>query len=125
MDKNKIWGIGLTVTIVALIGIMWYGARPASPYANLNPFAQCLASKQVTMYGAYWCPHCQNQKKLFGSSFEFVPYVECTEEADRCLKAGVEGYPTWVFADGKKVSGELSLEELAEKTGCELPVSGK
>ena len=32
------------------------------------------------MYGAYWCPHCQAQKKVFGESFQYVPYVECTQQ---------------------------------------------
>ena len=35
-----------------------------------------MASKQVKMYGAYWCPHCAEQKEVLGSSYRFV-YVEC------------------------------------------------
>ena len=45
--------------------------------SRLDAFAKCLASKQAKMYGAYWCPHCADQKEMFESSFQYVPYVEC------------------------------------------------
>src|ERR1700721_800170 len=42
-----------------------------------DSLAKCLASKQVRMYGLYWCPHCIEQKEEFGAAFHYVPYVEC------------------------------------------------
>lgn len=90
-------------------------------------FAQCLSDKGTTMYGAYWCPHCQNQKKLFGNqAVEKLKYIECDPrgaDADpqACLDKKVNSYPTWIFTDGSRLSGEQSLEELAAKTQCELP----
>ncbi|MBI2590760.1 MAG: hypothetical protein HYW33_02650 [Candidatus Blackburnbacteria bacterium] len=89
---------------------------------QLDQFAQCLKDKGVTMYGAYWCSHCQNQKKLFGSSFAYVSYVECTQDVKKCEEQKIKGYPTWIFADGSRNEGEISLEDLAGKTGCTLPV---
>ena len=53
-------------------------------YIKLDDFAKCLTQKSVVMYGAYWCPHCQAQKKLFGSSFKYVNYVECTKDIKKC-----------------------------------------
>src|SRR5579859_4804934 len=58
-----------------------------------DAFAKCLASKQAKMYGLYWCPHCADQKAMFGSSFHYVPYVECAirgskELAPECKVAG-------------------------------------
>lgn len=38
------------------------------------------------MYGSVNCPHCQKQKAMFGDSFQYVTYVECMEEAERCGK---------------------------------------
>lgn len=81
-------------------------------------FAECLTEKGAVMYGADWCPHCQNQKRMFGGAFSLVNYVECPDDPQRCLDAGIEGYPTWIFADGTKLTGEQKLETLAEKTGC-------
>lgn len=84
-----------------------------------DSFAKCLTSKGIKMYGAYWCGHCKNQKELFGPSFEFVDYIECTEKQDACRQAGIRGYPTWVI-DGKQYPGEYPLEKLSEFSGCSL-----
>jgi len=78
------------------------------------------------MYGAYWCPHCETQKEMFGPSFQYAPYVECGVKGSRvpaqvCVDAGVKHYPTWVFADGARVEGEHPLEFLSQETGCALP----
>ena len=80
--------------------------------------AQCLKDKNVVMYGAAWCGHCQNQKKLFGESFSLVPYVECPDNIQQCLDLRIDGYPTWIWPDGTRLEGEQSLETLAEKSGC-------
>ena len=48
-----------------------------SRYSRYDKFAQCLAEKQVKMYGLYWCTHCAEQERMFGSSFNYVTYIEC------------------------------------------------
>lgn len=93
---------------------------PAPPSVNMTTLAQCLKDRGVVMYGAEWCPHCQNQKKLFGESFGLVPYVECPADPNKCVAAGIQGYPTWIFPDGQKLVGEQTLEKLAETSGCAL-----
>lgn len=87
----------------------------------LDDFAKCLTERGVVMYGAYWCPHCQNEKKAFGDSFKFVNYVECTQETQKCLAENIEGYPTWIFPDGKRLLGEQGIQKLAQASGCVLP----
>ena len=80
----------------------------------------------MTFYGAYWCPHCQNNKDMFGSSFKYVKYVECAVEGNpqlqtpECEKAGISGYPTWQV-NGQAYAGEQTLEGLAKLSGCQLP----
>lgn len=91
----------------------------------LDSFAQCLKDKGVKFYGAFWCPHCQAQKKLFGPSARLLPYIECSTpdangQTDICKEQKIEGYPTWEFADGTRESGEVSLAELSEKSSCSL-----
>jgi|SRR5579859_1800363 len=91
-----------------------------------DSFAQCLASKQAKMYGLYWCPHCIDQKAMFGDSFHYVPYVECAirgskELATECKVAGVHLFPSWQFGMDPPKEGVLSLQTLSEKTGCSLP----
>lgn len=99
--------------------------RPSAESADKQiSLAKCLTEKGTKMYGTYWCPHCQNQKKAFGDGAEFLPYVECAERGSTntltqvCQDAGIESFPTWVFPDKTRVSGERSLKDLAEKSGC-------
>lgn len=80
--------------------------------------AKCLGQKNATMYGAYWCSHCKNQKALFGEAVQYINYVECTNSTQLCINAGVQGYPTWII-DGKTSVGEQTLEELANAAGCQ------
>jgi hypothetical protein len=109
--------------IVMLLGTSGTGGGYAA--GAVDAFAQCLAAKKVTMYGSYWCSHCQSQKALFGSSFQYVPYVECSEEIEKCTAAKIEWTPTWVLADGTQLVGEQSFETLAGASGCALPVEKK
>jgi len=122
MDKFIIFAIG-GVLIVATVFILNAGGKKDN--LVLNQFAQCLSEKGVVMYGADWCPHCQNEKKAFGNSFQYVNYVECPKEPQKCLALGVDGYPTWIFSDGKRLVGEQGLEKLAGESGCALRVIGK
>jgi len=94
--------------------------------SRLDTFAQCLAGKQAKMYGVYWCTHCAEQKEMFGSSFQYIPYIECGIRGSRgeeasCLQVGVKHFPTWEFGNGERVEGALPLQLLGAKTGCGLP----
>ena len=125
--ENKQFVVSIIVVALIMIGGMaWYITDSQKPkYTNgpnvLDGFAQRLAEKKVTMYGAVWCSHCQAQKKEFGSSFKYVPYVECPDNVKACLDKGVKGYPTWIFPDGTTIEGETSLKNISEKSSCSLP----
>jgi thiol-disulfide isomerase/thioredoxin len=130
--KNKKTIIGW-VAVVVVVGGLFYSTtllqKNAATTADLAPFVQCLKDKGALFYGAFWCPHCQNQKKLFGSAADALPYIECSNPDGKsltqiCIDKKIEGFPTWIFADGTRESGELSLEHLAEKTACQLPKEG-
>jgi hypothetical protein len=115
--------IGLLI-LVAGAGLYLFAHRKQT--SRLNAFAQCLSAKGAKMYGAYWCPHCADQKEMFGSSFQYAPYIECGVKgshapAQLCAEANVKHYPTWVFADGTRVEGAHSLDFLSQETGCPLP----
>ena len=73
------------------------------------------------MYGTYSCSHCQNTKKMFGSSFQYVNYVECTVQTQKCIDQKIEAYPTWVFSETSREVGEMPLEKLSQISGCSLP----
>lgn len=98
----------------------------AADAATMQSFGRCLKSRGATFYGASWCPHCHAQRETLGVAMDYVRYVECAVDGTRtsapaCRAAGVDGYPTWTFADGSRVSGEQSLAALAAQTNCELP----
>jgi hypothetical protein len=117
--------IVVVVVIVAVCGGLYFLLRHKHD-ARMDAFARCLGTKGAKMYGAYWCPHCADQKERFGSSFQYAPYVECgikgsRNQAQICTDAGVKRFPTWVFADGARVEGDHPLEFLGEATGCPLP----
>ena len=117
------------ILFYALIPLVFVAAFVSGRYYKnhkYDAFAKCLASKQAKMYGLFWCPHCADQKRMFGTSFEYVPYVECAirgsrELAPECKAAGVKLFPSWQFGGAAPKEGVLSLDELSQKSGCSLP----
>ena len=125
MGKNKI--LWITIIILAIGGIVWLILTPGKS-GRLDAFAGCLKNSGASFYGAFWCPHCQNQKAMFGSSAKLLLYIECSTPDGKgqlpvCTEKGVTSYPTWIFADGSIENGEVPLEKLSEKTNCPLPQS--
>src|SRR4030095_5057246 len=110
-------GVFLVVVVVAYVVL-------TSGPGKYDDFAKCLSQKDVKMYGAFWCPHCKEQKAEFGSSVQYLPYVECSTpdgqgQLQVCIDAGIKSYPTWDF-NGKKETGVFTLAELSQKTSCPL-----
>jgi hypothetical protein len=79
-----------------------------------------LRERGALYYGAWWCPACFRQKNLFGQEAgNQLPYVECEKTAadrQRCDRAGIKAYPTWVLGD-RRVEGILSLDALGRLLG--------
>lgn len=117
MKKGLILSAILLLVIVSLI--YFYSGRDSSP-GKYDSLAKCIADKKITMYGASWCPHCQNEKRALGSSFRHIPYVECPNNPQLCAQMGVKGYPTWIFPDGRRFEGEQGVKKLARESGCAL-----
>lgn len=88
--------------------------------------AQHLSSIGAKMYGAYWCPHCHDQKQLFGQqAFAQIDYVECASDGldarvDLCQAANITGFPSWEI-NGQVYPGTQSLVKLAEISGYQGP----
>lgn len=115
-----------SLAVIVIIGGLgaYFSLKPQAP-SKLDGFAQCLKTSGAEFYGAFWCPHCQAQKKLFGSSEPYLPYIECSKpdntQTQICTDKKITGYPTWIFKDGTQLSGEQTLQTLADKTQCSLP----
>ena len=96
----------------------------------MDALANCLADKGIKEYGAFWCPNCAKQEKMFEDSYDIIMdmgvYVECDARGDNeqsalCIEKGIKGYPTWEFQDGTSLQGVMELHTIAEKAGCEAP----
>jgi len=116
---------GLAAALVLLLHLHYSGvfnsaAGPEDPY--LAGLAERLKESGAIMYGASWCPHCQEQKEMFGPAAQRLPYVECSPNgpnapsAPACVVQGVDTYPTWIFGTERHV-GVISVEDLAQRAG--------
>ena len=111
----------LLLTTIFLSACGQSGPKPPGKYAEV---AKCLTQKGVVMYGAYWCPHCVNQKKFFGDDAQFLTYQECDDNGvggnrKLCLEKGVTSYPTWIFPGQGNLTGEQSIIDLAKLANCQ------
>ncbi|BAU14293.1 hypothetical protein LEP3755_48400 [Leptolyngbya sp. NIES-3755] len=160
-DRGQLVFLGSIVGIVTLIGSLAWGASVGQAPVNAttisdaqgNPYflientsgeaelqlARHLKQTGGTMYGAYWCPHCCEQKELFGKEAvaEF-PYVECAEggkdaQIETCQRVLGEaekqlgqkaGFPTWQI-NGRFFSGRQNLDQLAKNSGYTGPQNFK
>ena len=124
--KKKIFGMPGLLTLAVLVVAGLLISQRVIP-GKLDAFAAWLEDKGATYYGAYWCPNCEKQNRMFGNSKKHLPYVECairgvqSEQTAECKEAKIEAYPTWEFTGGERVTGVQQLDFLAEKTGCTLP----
>ncbi|MDJ0661291.1 MAG: vitamin K epoxide reductase family protein [Crocosphaera sp.] len=83
--------------------------------------AQHLTAVGATMYGAFWCPHCYEQKQVLGKeAVQEIIYVECdprgkNPQPEACQAAEITSYPSWDI-NGKKLSGAQLPETLAQES---------
>lgn len=123
MNKQTLISI-IVVVAVVVVGLIFLQRVDNKPGPN-DGLAQALKDKGVIFYGAFWCPHCADQKKLFGTFVSLLPYFECSTpdgngQIQACTEKGVTAYPTWVFPDGSRLVGPQSLQTLADKIGYTL-----
>ncbi len=109
--------VAIAIVAIYFLGVSLTGQATAD--GKYDDFAKCLTEKGAVMYGAEWCSHCKNQKNMFGSSFQYINYVECPDNPSLCNSEGIRGYPTWKIG-GTLYSGERSLESLALRSGCPM-----
>ncbi len=133
----------LTALAVGLIGLGWATSlnRPeattgpgmpipvvsASTPATLA-LAEHLTATGAVMYSAYWCPHCHDQKELFGKEATAkLKIIECApdgrnNQAALCASKNIQGFPTWEIK-GKLDSGQKTLAQLAAMSGFKDPAA--
>lgn len=145
-DIGQLVFTGILVAMVSSIGALGLYNSVRSPAASVSTpgivapavtttsgpaqlaLARHLREIGAKEYGAYWCPHCHDQKMLFGKeAAALIDYVECdprgqNSRAQLCqaAAANVKGFPTWEIK-GQFYSGTQSLEKLADLSGYTGP----
>ncbi len=120
--------ISLVIIALVVVGVVIYSNRSSEPSPRVA-LAQCLATKGTKFYGAYWCPHCQNQKLAFGSrATRELPYVECAiypTEVDNIAQQVLEQYKAGIYIggytkqlDAAKAAGTLDAWEPTQTEAC-------
>ncbi|MFY7696105.1 MAG: hypothetical protein ACOVQK_07135 [Cyanobium sp.] len=122
-----VWGFG--AAMVPALGAPPEGGANTSPTlgpaleastADQLALVEHLRRKGVLFYGAWWCPACFKQKNLFGQEAgNQLPYVECEKtdtQRERCAKAGIAVFPTWLMGS-QRLEGVQTLEELRRWSG--------
>ncbi len=145
-DLGQLGFIGLAVGMVTIIGTLGVyahidrpvdadagdsGTQQYSITSTSGPaelaLAQHLKEIDAKMYSAFWCPHCHDQKQLFGKeAFKLIQYIECAPEGknpqvELCQKSGLKGYPTWEINGKLLEGGAKPLKELATVSGYSGP----
>lgn len=136
-DAGQLLFTGIIVAMVTIVGTLGVyaneggsaaGSGEAGPaVTSVSGQAEIALARHLTdigakMYGAYWCPHCFDQKQLFGQqAFALINSIECdpagqNPQVEVCQAAGIQGYPTWEI-NGQLYSGTRSLQELADLSG--------
>tara|TARA_B100000900_G_scaffold267277_1_gene228195 strand:- start:529 stop:1461 length:933 start_codon:yes stop_codon:yes gene_type:complete len=141
-NRETMFYRGITITFIVLLGgLIWSNQVDPSkageiidPIKNSSPIVTTTSSKQkidfakflndnkIIMYSAYWCPHCHDQKQLFGKkATEELIIIECAKDGannqyELCQQKDIEGFPSWEI-NNKIYSGTRDLQELANITG--------
>ena len=126
------WRLGSSAAAIIVVGLMHLhyagafdaAAGPEDPY--LRGLAEHLEANGAKFYGASWCPHCQQQKLVFGASAKRLPYVECSPNGPRgtqstaCVGADIRNYPTWIIG-GQRFERGMTPKLLARYSGYADP----
>ncbi|NKC15732.1 MAG: Vitamin K epoxide reductase [Gammaproteobacteria bacterium] len=117
-------GIFATALVVAMhmhySGVFDASYGPQSE--RLKALATHLDESGAKFYGAYWCPHCNDQKELFGASAKRLPYVECAPGgrngpmSPSCAAKRIRDFPTWII-NSRRHSGIKTPDQLAALSG--------
>ncbi len=81
-------------------------------------------------YIAWWCPHCHEQKQLFGKeAYKEIDHIECGDggtdsRPDLCKAAKIPGFPTWQI-NGKLYPNVQPLKKLAQISEYKGPANFK
>lgn len=117
MKGKIIIGIIVVIALIYFFSGVCITGNCATEINEHDEFAKYLTEQGISMAGTDRCGNCNNQKELFGDSFQYIEYHNCDSERNWCLDHNIQGYPTWIFPDGNQVLGTQSIEKLKDLSG--------
>ncbi len=140
-NRETMFYRGITIAFLVLLGgLIWSNQVDPSkaseiidPIQKSSPlvttksskqkidFAKFLNENKIIMYSAYWCPHCHDQKQLFGKkATEELSIIECAKDGinnqyELCQEKEIDGFPSWEI-NNKIYTGTRDLKELVNIT---------
>lgn len=128
MDKRlKVFiTIGILIGLVLAFYLVSYAITKFTGYSITGKavyskeekiqLGKCLQGKDVILYCSILSLNCQRQKKELGLVYNYINYVECTENPEECKDLSL---PAWKISN-KFYYGIKDAGKLAESTGCKI-----
>ena len=95
------------------------------PAPDLVAFARALAADGVQLFAAAWDADSTSQIQLFEDGGKDLPFIEVTGGDRELNDVGeaeeISTFPTWQFSDDTRVEGILTLAQVSEMSGVEIP----
>lgn len=123
VSKGKAWGIIIVIIVLIIIITAASISYSQKRTEKLISFAKCLKENNIRFYGSIECSHCETQKKMFKTAFQYLDYVECGSLASmnqECLDANITATPTWTISGGNRLMGLQTFNTLSEISGCKF-----
>ena len=137
-DKGQLAFRTVLVALAVLVFGLGWSTMAGQPVARMEPgtpppvtttstpeaiaLADHLSRQGAVLYTAYWCPHCHDQKQMFGKEAAAqLKIVECAADGrnsqkELCDSKNLQGFPTWEI-NGQLDSGVKPLGRLAQISG--------
>ena len=88
---------------------------------SMDDIANNITANGWVLYSTTSCPHCVEQKNVFGESIDYILIINCdlNENAyGECVAKNVTGVPTWINSvTGEMRMGVQNVDNLIEMGG--------
>jgi glutaredoxin len=115
--KKRVKSNIITLVIIIAIIIFSFIILNTNNKAEISKeTAKCIGDKS-TLYVQLGCPHCEDQKEMFGENLQHINVIDCYYEKEKCISQNISMIPTWDISD-KYYVGVQSIDKLKTLTGC-------
>jgi hypothetical protein len=115
MNKEKVVTAVIIISILLIAGIVIYSKSKINTTEIPSVQVSEYIGARSILYVQTGCSHCKDQEDLFGENVKYLNIIDCLNNTQACINAGIEATPTWMI-NGKKYVGVQSVEKLKELT---------